>query len=145
MAAAPSGDLWPDDLWRLLVEGRDGIVATINGDGTPHMSNVYYLCDPASRTIRFSTTTDRTKGRNLLRDPRAALHVSGANFAVAQGGVTLAVAEVPGDAATDELFEVHGALGAAGDRSGFDEEMIAEHRMVVRLSVDRLYGLIIDR
>ena len=31
------------------------------------------------------------------------------------------------------------------DRSGFDEEMVADRRMVVRLSVDRLYGLLIDR
>jgi PPOX class probable F420-dependent enzyme len=137
-----------DQLWRLVVEGRNGILATINGDGTPHMSNIYYLADPRSRTIRISTTTDRAKGRNLLRDPRAALHVSGADFvhfAVAQGGATLAIAKEPGDAATDELFEVHSALGAVSDRSGFDEEMVANRRMVVRLSVDRLYGLLIDR
>ncbi|MGO8863047.1 MAG: PPOX class F420-dependent oxidoreductase [Acidimicrobiales bacterium] len=137
-----------EELWRLVVEGRDGVLATINGDGTPHLSNIYYLADQASRTIRISTTTDRAKGRNLRRDPRAALHVSGADFvhfAVAQGAVTLAIAQEPGDAATDELFEVHRALGAASDRSGFDQEMLANHRMVVRLSVDRLYGLLIDR
>jgi PPOX class probable F420-dependent enzyme len=137
-----------EELWRLVLDGRNGILATINRDGTPHLSNVYYLSDPSNRLIRISTTTDRTKGRNLLRDPRAALHVSGADFvhfAVAQGGVSLAVAQEPGDAANDELYEVHTALGAISDRSGFDEEMLATHRMVVRLSVERLYGLIIDR
>ena len=137
-----------EDLWRLITDGRDGIVATVNADGTPHLSNIYYLSDPASPTIRFSTTTDRTKGRNLRRDPRAALHVSGADFlhfAVAQGGVTLAIAREPGDAAIDELFEVHSALGVLSDRSGFDEEMLADHRMIVRLGVEKVYGLLIDR
>ena len=137
-----------EDLWRLVSQGRNGIVATINDDGTPQMTNVYYVSNPSDRTIRFSTTTDRAKGRNLLRDPRAALHVAGddfVHFAVAQGGVSLGIARQPGDAAVDELYEVHSALGAVADRSGFDEEMIAHHRMVVRLRVDKLYGLLIDR
>ena len=42
--------------------------------------------------MRISTTADRLKARNLARDPRAALHVSGQdfwNYAVAVGDVTL--------------------------------------------------------
>jgi hypothetical protein len=59
--------------------------------------------------------------------------------------VSLAIADQPGDAAINELFEVHRALGAASERTGFDDEMIANHRMVVRLRVERVYGLFIDR
>jgi hypothetical protein len=40
---------------------------------------------------------------------------------------------------------VHQKLGAVTDRAGFDEEMIANHRMVVRIHVERVYGLFIDR
>ena len=135
-------------LWEIIRGKRDGVLAVIGTGGMPHLSNVYYLVDPSSDTIRMSTTTVRAKGRYLLRDPRAALYVAGADFlkfTVAEGPVSLAIAEQPGDAAIDELFEVHQMLGAASDRAGFDDEMIANHRMVVRLHVERVYGLIIDR
>jgi PPOX class probable F420-dependent enzyme len=135
-------------LWEIVLGRREGVLGVIGAGGMPHLSNVYYLVDRSTDTIRMSTTTVRAKGRHLWRDPRAALYVAGADFlqfAVAEGHVSLAIAEQPGDAATDELFEVHHELGAATDRAGFDEEMIGDHRMVVRLHVERVYGLIIDR
>ena len=135
-------------LWQIIADGRNGVLATINGDGRPQLSNVYYLSDPAAGLIRFSTTTVRIKGRNLRRDPRAALHVSGKdffNFAVAEGEVSLAIPRQPDDPAVEELFEVHSALGAASQRGGFGEEMITNHRMVVRLTVQHVYGQILDR
>jgi len=135
-------------LWDIVAAERDGVLATIRANGTPHLSNVYYLVDAPSRTIRLSTTTDRAKGRHLLRDPRASLYVAGSDFlkfAVAEGPVSVAIAEAAGDAAIEELFDVHRRLGAVTDRAGFDDEMIANHRMVVRLHVERVYGLFVDR
>src|SRR4051794_12453386 len=115
-----------DDLWEIVAGSRNGILATINPDGLPHLTNVYYLVDPATRVVRVSTTSKRAKGRNLLRDPRAVLHVPGpdfVNFAVAEGDVTLSVAEEPGDEGTDQLFEVHSQLtGESYERPAFDEE-----------------------
>jgi len=137
-----------EQLWEIVADGREGILATINDDGLPQLSNVYYLADPSVELIRFSTTTVRVKGRNLLRDPRAALHVSGLDFltfAVAQGDVSFAIARRPDDAAVEELFEVHSALGASKERSGFGVRMIADHRMVVRIAVTRIYGQILSR
>jgi PPOX class probable F420-dependent enzyme len=137
-----------DELWEIIAAGRDGIVATANEDGTPQLSNIYYLADPDAARIRFSTTTTRRKGRNLLRFPRAALHVAGRdfyNFAVAEGDASIAVATAPGDAAVDELFEIHSALGAAAERDGFGERMVADHRMAVRIEVTRLYGQWLER
>jgi len=135
-------------LWRIVAGGRNGILATIGEDGTPHLSNIYYLFDPSNQLVRFSTTTDRIKGRNLLRVPRATLHVAGAdffNFAVVSGPATLAVPERPDDAAVDKLFAIHTDLGAATDRDGFGEQMLADHRMAVELRVERIYGQILDR
>jgi PPOX class probable F420-dependent enzyme len=137
-----------DDLWRVISMSRAGVLATTNADGSPQLSNIYYLCSSEPREIRFSTTTVRTKGRNLLRDPRAALHVSGENFlnfAVASGNVSLAIPRTPDDPAIDELFEIHEMLGAKPVREGFGEEMLAANRMAVRLAVKRLYGQILDR
>jgi PPOX class probable F420-dependent enzyme len=137
-----------DELWRLISHERGGILATTNVDGSPQLSNIYYVTSPEVREIRFSTTTVRQKGRNLLRDPRAALHVSGANFlnfAVASGDITLGIPCTPNDPVIDELFEIHEALGARPVRAGFGEQMVAAHRMAVRLTVTRLYGQLIDR
>ncbi len=137
-----------EQLWQIIAHGRNGILATIGPDGTPQLSNVYYLHEPGTDLIRLSTTTARTKGRNLQRDPRAALHVAGKDFfnvAVVDGDATLAIAREPDDSAVEELFEVHSALGAASERAGFGEQMIADHRMVVRLVVRRIYGQILER
>ena len=134
-----------DELWKVVAGRREGILATIGGNGMPQLSNVYYVADPDGRTIRISTTTGRVKGRNLLREPRAVLHVPGDdffNFAVAEGQVTTAIATAPGDAAIDELHEVHSLLDAAEERPAFDHKMIKHGRMVARLSVTNLYGQI---
>jgi PPOX class probable F420-dependent enzyme len=137
-----------DELWRIVCNQREGILATTNADGSPQLSNIYYVSSPEVREIRFSTTMLRRKGRNLLRDPRAALHVSGQNFltfAVVTGDVTLEIPRTPDDPAIDELFEIHEALGAKPVRAGFGEQMLAASRMAVRLTVARLYGQLIDR
>lgn len=137
-----------DQLWEIVAASRDGIVATVNEDGTPQLSNIYYLTDRDAALIRFSTTTTRVKGKNLLRVPRAALHVAGRdfyNFAVAEGDVSVAVATASGGAAVDELFEIHAALGAASERDGFGERMVADHRMVARIHVTRVYGQLLER
>jgi PPOX class probable F420-dependent enzyme len=135
-------------LWEIVGSERNGILATIGEDGLPQLSNIYFLSDASTRLIRFSTTTDRVKGRNLLRDPRASLHVAGRNFfnfAVVAGSTSSAVALDPDDDAVEKLFEIHTELGAASERAGFGEEMLANHRMAVELHVEHIYGQILDR
>lgn len=135
-------------LWEIVAGGRNGVLATIGPDGTPQLSNIYYLFDRSTGFVRFSTTTTRIKGRNLLNDPRAVLHVPGAdffNFAVVEGSGSVAVARQPGDDAVGKLFEIHAGLGAASERDGFGDQMVADHRMAVEFHVDRIYGQILDR
>jgi PPOX class probable F420-dependent enzyme len=135
-------------LWEIISGERNGILATVGADGSPQLSSIYYLFEPLTERVRFSTTTDRIKGRNLLRDPRASLHVTGPdffNFAVVAGPVSVAVARQTDDDAIQKLFEIHVGLGATTERNGFGEEMLAHHRMAVELHVDRIYGQILDR
>jgi PPOX class probable F420-dependent enzyme len=137
-----------EQLWQIIDGGRNGIVATIDQDGAPQLSNIYFVAQRSAGLIHFSTTTDRIKGQNLLRTPRAALHVAGKdffNYAVAEGSVSLAIARKPDDAAVQELFDVHSALGAAPELDGFGEEMVAAHRMVATIHVARVYGQILNR
>jgi PPOX class probable F420-dependent enzyme len=143
-----SSGMTPDMLWDIVAGGRNGILATIDEDGTPHLSNIYYLSDRSRQCIRFSTMTTRRKGRNLLRDPRGTLHVPGHdffNFAVVTGVASLRIAREEDTGALDELYAIHSGLGAASIRDGFDETMVANHRMAVELAVTRLYGQILDR
>jgi PPOX class probable F420-dependent enzyme len=133
------------DLWQLVVSERQGVLATVARDGRPQLSNVLYEPDADGRIVRISTTADRLKARNLARDPRAALHVSGPDFwhyAVAEGGVTLsAVASDPGDDACRELLAVHTAFYGEQDADAAYADLIAARRLVVRLHVSHLYGV----
>lgn len=137
-----------DALWQIVAGSRNGILATIGSDGSPQLSNIYYLADRSAQVVRFSTTTVRTKGRNLLRDPRATMHVAGKdffNFAVVSGLASIAVPRDPEDTDVEKLFEIHSELGASPDRNGFGEQMLEAQRIAVELKVERIYGQILNR
>ena len=66
------------------------------------------------------------------------------HYAVAEGPVTLSdVAAIPGDDAVEELLEVHSFFYGEIDRATFEEEMITNQRLVVRLQVIHLYGVMV--
>ena len=141
-----SGEHQQDALWQMLRSSTRGILATVSPGGIPHLTNMHYLALPNQPAIRLTTTTDRVKGRNLLRDPRAALHVQGDdwfNFIVAEGKVSVEIATEPGDRATDELYDLITTLRGPADRQELDGEMISNHRMSVTLTVDRVYGQVV--
>jgi PPOX class probable F420-dependent enzyme len=134
----------------LIAANSQGILAAVTRAGYPHITNVLYVWDADERVARVSTTADRVKGRILRRDPRAALHVSGSHFwsyAVAECDVDVSdVATSPGDEACQELLEVHSAFyGKALDEPAFFAQMIDARRLVVRLRVRRLYGVLLDK
>jgi PPOX class probable F420-dependent enzyme len=140
----------PDEqqLLDLIATNNQGILAAVTRAGYPHLTNVLYVWEAAERTARVSTTADRVKGRILQRDPRAALHVSGPHFwsyAVAECDADVTeVATAPGDETCRELLDVHSAFVEVEDEPAFFEQMIAARRLVVRLRVRRLYGVLLD-
>jgi PPOX class probable F420-dependent enzyme len=142
----------PDEqkLVELIASNSQGILAGVTRAGYPHLTNVLYVWDAAQRVARVSTTADRVKGRILRRDPRAALHVPGSHFwsyAVAECDADVSeVATSPGDEACRELLGVHSAFyGEVGDEPAFYSQMIEAKRLVVRLRVRRLYGVLLDK
>ncbi len=136
-----------EELWQIIAGHNQGTLATIGRDGAPQLSNILYVTDPAARLVRISTTADRVKARNLTRDARGALYVLGEDFwhyAVGSGTATLsAVAASPGDAATDELADLHAAFYGGVERPAFDDDMIAGRRLVIRLGISRLSGVLV--
>ena len=139
-------DSMNDALLRLLREHNRGVLATIRRDGRPQLSNVLYAYDDGERVIRVSVTDDRAKTRNLRRDPRAAFHVTtadGWSCVVADATAELTpVAHDRDDATVDELVELFRAVqGEHSDWDDYRAAMVRERRLVLRLRVERVYGM----
>ncbi len=78
---------------------RTGKLATVRADGRPHVAPVWYVVhDDDDGSLVFTTGESTVKGRNLRRDPRAALCVDDDrppfSFVVVEG-----VAEIDDDPA----------------------------------------------
>ncbi|MFF8593747.1 TIGR03618 family F420-dependent PPOX class oxidoreductase [Streptomyces sp. NPDC015220] len=133
-------------LLALLSEGHGGVLVTLKRDGRPQLSNVSHAYDPDERVIRVSITDDRAKTRNLRRDPRASYHVTGPDrwaYTVAEGTAELsAVAADPYDETVEELIRLYRAvLGEHPDWEDFRAAMVRDRRLVLRLRVERAYGI----
>lgn len=140
----------PDEqaLLDLIARSSRGVLAAVTRAGYPHMTNVLYVWDPEERIARVSTTADRVKGRILRRDHHAALHVAGPHFwayAVAEcDAETSDVSMTPGDNVSRELLAMALSRGAVNE-AAFFRRMVDERRLVVRLRIKRLYGVLLDK
>lgn len=135
-------------LSELLSTQQFGTLATNKRGGRPHLTTVLYDWDAEARIVRFSTTADHVKVKQLRRDPRAAVHVPGGDvwsFAVAEGGAEVSdITTTPGDALGRELLAVVSEAAKPQDEAAFLEQLVAERRMVIRPKVSRLYGTALD-
>ena len=117
-----------------------GVLATLKRDGRPQLSNVLYLLDDDGE-VKISVTRDRAKTRNARRDPRVALTILGDNFyeyVVVEG-----TARIVEDDPVPLLRHVYrGVTGQEHpDWQEFDEAMVRDGRVVLAITVDRLYPL----
>jgi PPOX class probable F420-dependent enzyme len=122
-----------------------GVLITIKRDGRPQSSNINYAYDAHTNVVRISVTADRAKTKNLLRDPRANLHVmtpNGWNWMVAEGVADLTpVAADRSDATVEELIALYRAVsGEHPDWDDYRRAMVEDRRLVVRLRIERTYG-----
>lgn len=129
----------------LLAEARIGVLATIKASGMPQLSPITPYYDRDAGVLYVSMTEGRAKTANLRRDPRAAVEVTSADgwaWATAEGPVALTG---PG---TDPHGPEVAALvdyyrKAAGEHPDWDEYravMVSDRRVLMALSVERVYG-----
>ncbi|TJZ54350.1 PPOX class F420-dependent oxidoreductase [Streptomyces piniterrae] len=149
MTQGPAPRTLSDDaLSELLSTQQFGTLATNKSSGHPHLTTMLYHWDPEARVVRFSTTADRIKVKQLRRDPRAAVHVPGGDvwsFAVAEGEAEVSeITTTPGDAVGRELLAMVPEAAKPQDEDAFLEQLVAERRVVIRLKVSRLYGTALD-
>jgi len=126
-----------------------GALATIKADGRPQLSNVMFAVGDDG-VIRVSVTDSRAKTANMRRDPRVCLHVTARDFwsyVVVEADADLtAVATGPDDATVDELVDLYRALqGEHPDWSEYRASMVADGRLVARLTPTRCYGALPPR
>ncbi|POX61394.1 PPOX class F420-dependent enzyme [Streptomyces sp. Ru62] len=135
-----------DTLLGLLSAGHAGVLVTLRRDGRPQLSNVSHAYYPDEGVIRISVTDDRAKTRNLRRDPRASYHVTSDDrwaYTVAEGTAELTpVAADPHDETVEELIRLYrDVLGEHPDWDDYRAAMVRDRRLVVRLHVERTYGI----
>ncbi|WP_330308765.1 MULTISPECIES: PPOX class F420-dependent oxidoreductase [unclassified Streptomyces] len=139
-------DATQDALLKLLSEYKGGVLVTLKKDGRPQLSNVSHVYYPDERIVRVSLTDDRAKTRNLRRDPRASYHVTSEDrwaYTVAEGTAELTpVAQDPHDDTVEELIRVYrDVLGEHPDWDDYRAAMVRDGRLVLRLHVERAYGI----
>jgi PPOX class probable F420-dependent enzyme len=62
-----------DEIWQLVEESKSLQVATLNRDGSPHLTTLWFAV--VDGALVFETYTKSQKIRNLERDPRIAVLV----------------------------------------------------------------------
>lgn len=82
----------PEKIAALLSKTNTAIVGVNRVDGGPHLTPVWYFWDGA--TFRFTTTVDRAKYANLMRNPSMTLIVDdSAGYVAAYGDAEIIVAD----------------------------------------------------
>ena len=133
------------DPYALLAQSRLGVLATIKSDGRPQLSPVTPYYDREAGLIYVSMTEGRAKTANLRRDPRATLEVTSADgwsWATAEGTATLTGPSTdPDGPEVDALVEYYRkAAGEHPDWAEYRAVMVADRRVLMAMTVERVYG-----
>ncbi len=124
-----------------------GVLLTIRENGRPQASNIMYGVGDDD-VARISVTDSRAKTANLQRDPRASLHVTTDDFwqyVVLEADAELTpLTTSPGDDTGMELRELYRTIRGEDhpDWDEYDEAMVDQRRLVLRLHPTRAYGQI---
>lgn len=118
-----------------LAEKRFAVLATINQDGTPQLTVMWYDLD--GDEILMNTAVSRHKDHNLRRDPRVSLCVEdGYNYVTLYG-----VARLTEDQATAQA-DIHRLARRYHPPQRADEMMQAQfskqERLTIRMSIERV-------
>jgi PPOX class probable F420-dependent enzyme len=115
-----------------------GVIATIRDDGKPRLSTVYFLRDGDS--ILISTESKRGKARDAERTGYASMCVQGLAKpfpCVTVEGRARVLREGVGEPTARLMAHI---LGTPVGVAQTDEELAAVDRVILELSIDRIYG-----
>ena len=124
-----------EDVRTFLGEERFAVLATVNADGSPQQTVMWY--ELRGETIVMNTLRGRKKDKNLTRDPRASLcFEDGFRYVTLEGVIELI--EDPETAQAD-ITALAGRYHDADEAEKMAREMFApQERITLLLHVDRV-------
>ena len=128
-----------DDVRAFLEEPRFAVMATINRDGTPQLTVMWYALVPDADVVVLNASRGLLKTRNLARDPRMAVCVEDGMRYVTLAGT----AELVEDRAVQER-EVNDLIAPRyiGSRLGSRrwEVIKGSDRIGIRMRVEKVHA-----
>jgi PPOX class probable F420-dependent enzyme len=118
-----------------LQERHFAVLATLNKDGTPQLTTMWYLLQ--GDTIMMNTKAGRIKDHNMKRDPHIAICVEdGYNYVTISGTVTMIEDQ---ETAHQDIFRLavrnHGEQKA---KRQMEEQFSKEQRITLHLSLENI-------
>ena len=129
------------EVWRFIEERRNLQVASLNRDGSPHLTTLWFAVDDA--TVVFDTYAKAQKAVNLLRDPRVSVLLeSGSTYRELCGVSIKGKAELVEDDETNIELKVR--IGMRYSPDGREEDLRAQaiksraKRIVIRVVPEKI-------
>jgi PPOX class probable F420-dependent enzyme len=118
-----------------LQEQRFAVLATLNKDGSPQLTTMWYLLE--GDTIMMNTKEGRIKDLNMKRDPRIAICVEdGYNFVTISGTVTMNYDQVT---AHQDIYRLAARYhGEEKAKRQLEEKFSKEQRITLRLQCEKV-------
>lgn len=123
-----------------LIHGtRTGKLATVRADGRPHVTPIWFVLD--GDDLIFTTGAGTVKGRNLRRDPRAAIVVDDERppFSYVRVDGVCEIDEDP-DALRDWATRIGGRYMGADRAEAFGRRNAVPGELLVRLVPTRVHA-----
>ncbi len=119
-----------------LQELRFAVLATINQDGTPQLTTMWYLLEDEG-SILMNTKVGRAKERNMRRDPRISICIEdGCDFLTING--TVEMIDDP-EIAQNDIYRLSRRYhGEAKARRQMEEQFSKETRVTLRLKPESI-------
>jgi len=119
-----------------LQELRFAVLATINQNGTPQLTTMWYLLEDDG-TITMNTKVGRTKERNMRRDPRISICIEdGYDFITING--TVEMIDDP-EIAQHDIYRLSARYhGEEKAKRQMSEQFSKETRVSLRLKPERV-------
>lgn len=120
-----------------LHERRFAVLATINADGSPHLSAMWYLLDE-DNTIMMNTKVGRIKEQNMRHDPRISLCFEDGDYLTMSGTAEFIDDPEQGQRDIHRLAVRYGGEEAANKQ--MEEQFSKEQRVTIRLKCERIFA-----
>jgi PPOX class probable F420-dependent enzyme len=129
----------PDNVRAFLEQPHFAVMATVNRDGTPQLTVMWYALHPSEDVVILNATRGLLKERNLRRDPRMAVCVEdGMRYVTLEGRADLVEDRAEQELEVDELIAPRYLGQRLGSRRW--EVIKGSDRIGIRMRVEKVHA-----